>query len=136
MAELLAALREVQDRGRVLLGPVDGEGEGADQHDDAAGIGRVDGLDERFLFEVDRLAVDSLAAFAGEVHLGPAAGADGAVAHAEDGDVALAREIAQGSLRVTVGRDTSEADVDAFLGALPAVVERIRSVSAQPVAAR
>ncbi|MGH2378099.1 MAG: cysteine desulfurase family protein [Candidatus Limnocylindria bacterium] len=48
--------------------------------------------------------------------------------------IGLEREIAQGSLRVTVGRDTTEADVDAFVAALPPIVERIRSVSAQPVA--
>jgi cysteine desulfurase len=48
----------------------------------------------------------------------------------------LDREVAQGSLRITVGRDTTEADVDAFLDALPRVVARIRSVSAEPVAAR
>ena len=36
------------------------------------------------------------------------------------------REIAKGSLRVTVGRGTTGADVDAFLGALPAIVERVR----------
>jgi cysteine desulfurase len=46
----------------------------------------------------------------------------------------LDREVAQGSLRVTVGRDTTEADVDAFLAALPPIVGRIRSVSAEPVA--
>lgn len=46
----------------------------------------------------------------------------------------LEREVAQGSLRVTVGRDTTEADVDAFIAALAPIVERIRSVSAEPVA--
>jgi cysteine desulfurase len=48
--------------------------------------------------------------------------------------IGLEREVAQGSLRVTVGRDTTEADVDAFIAALPPIVERIRSVSAEPVA--
>ncbi len=48
----------------------------------------------------------------------------------------LDREVAQGSLRVTVGRDTTGADVEAFLAALPQVVERIRAVSQEPVAAR
>jgi len=48
--------------------------------------------------------------------------------------IGLEREVAQGSLRVTVGRDTTEADVDAFVAALPPIVERIRSVSAEPVA--
>jgi cysteine desulfurase len=36
------------------------------------------------------------------------------------------RETAKGSLRVTVGRATTEADVEAFLVALPKIVERIR----------
>ena len=36
------------------------------------------------------------------------------------------REIAKGSLRVTVGRSTTEADVDAFLDALAKVVDRVR----------
>ena len=49
--------------------------------------------------------------------------------------IGLEREVAQGSLRVTVGRDTTESDVDAFLAALPPIVERIRSVSAEPLSA-
>jgi len=36
------------------------------------------------------------------------------------------RELAKGSLRVTVGRSTTDADVEAFLAALPGVVARIR----------
>ncbi len=43
------------------------------------------------------------------------------------------RETAKGSLRVTVGRSTTEADVDAFLAALPGIVSRLRS--AAPVTA-
>jgi len=43
------------------------------------------------------------------------------------------RELAKGSLRVTVGRATTDADVDAFLAALPRVVERLRSASAVTV---
>ncbi len=39
-------------------------------------------------------------------------------------------ETATGSLRVTVGRGTTERDVDAFLAALPAAVARIRGASA------
>ncbi|MGI8877084.1 MAG: cysteine desulfurase family protein [Candidatus Limnocylindria bacterium] len=42
------------------------------------------------------------------------------------------REVAQGSLRLTVGRDTTEADVDALLEALPPIVARLRSISAEP----
>jgi cysteine desulfurase len=38
----------------------------------------------------------------------------------------IERELAKGSLRVTVGRSTTEADVDAFLAALPGVVSRLR----------
>src|SRR5205823_213027 len=42
------------------------------------------------------------------------------------------RETAKGSLRVTVGRATTESDVDAFLSVLPGVVARMRSASAVP----
>jgi cysteine desulfurase len=45
----------------------------------------------------------------------------------------LDRRVAQGSVRVSVGRDTSDADVDAFLAALPPIVERIREASAVSV---
>ena len=48
--------------------------------------------------------------------------------------IGLEREVAQGSLRITVGRDTTDADVDRLLDVLPRVVERIRSVSREPVA--
>ncbi len=44
----------------------------------------------------------------------------------------IEREVAQGSLRLTVGRDTTEADVDALLEALPPIVARLRSISAEP----
>jgi cysteine desulfurase len=43
------------------------------------------------------------------------------------------RETAKGSLRVTVGRATTDADVDAFLAVLPAIVARVRG--AAPVGA-
>jgi cysteine desulfurase len=43
------------------------------------------------------------------------------------------RELAKGSLRVTVGRSTTDADVEAFLAALPGVVARVRG--AAPVSA-
>ncbi len=49
--------------------------------------------------------------------------------------IGLDREVAQGSLRITVGRDTTDADVDRLLDVLPRVVERLRSVSQEPVAA-
>ena len=39
------------------------------------------------------------------------------------------RDTAKGSLRVTVGRSTTEADVDAFLAALPGIVARVRGTS-------
>jgi len=45
----------------------------------------------------------------------------------------LDRELAKGSLRVTVGRSTSEADVDAFVGALEHVVARLRDAAAVAV---
>ncbi len=48
--------------------------------------------------------------------------------------IGLAPEIAHGSLRVTVGRFTTAEDVDAFLEALPPIVERLRAMS--PVYAR
>src|SRR6266542_3893345 len=47
----------------------------------------------------------------------------------------LDRELAQGSLRLTVGRDTTEADVDALLDALPPIVARLRAASGVPVPA-
>ena len=42
----------------------------------------------------------------------------------------LERDLAQGSLRLTVGRETTEAHVDALLEALPPIVARLRAVSA------
>ena len=42
----------------------------------------------------------------------------------------LERDLAQGSLRLTLGRHTPEADVDALLEALPPIVARLRAVSA------
>jgi len=47
----------------------------------------------------------------------------------------LAREAAQGSLRVTVGRTTTEAEVDAFVSALGGVVARLRAAGG-PAGAR
>jgi cysteine desulfurase len=43
--------------------------------------------------------------------------------------IGLPREWALGSLRVTVGRGTTQPDIDAFLEALPAIVRRMRSAS-------
>jgi cysteine desulfurase len=45
----------------------------------------------------------------------------------------LDRELAKGSLRVTVGRATTEAQADAFVDALARVVSRLRSAAAVPV---
>jgi len=45
----------------------------------------------------------------------------------------LDRDVAKGSLRVTVGRSTTEADVDAFVGALEHVVARLRNAAAVAV---
>ena len=42
------------------------------------------------------------------------------------------RETAKGSLRITVGRATTDADIDRFLAALPAVVARLRSADTVP----
>lgn len=41
----------------------------------------------------------------------------------------IPHEIAHGSLRVTLGRDNEESDVDHFLEVLPPIVERLRSIS-------
>jgi len=45
----------------------------------------------------------------------------------------LDRDVAKGSLRVTVGRSTTEADVDAFVRALEHVVARLRNAAAVAV---
>ena len=45
----------------------------------------------------------------------------------------LERYVAQGSLRLTVGRATTDADVDALLAALPPIVARLREASAVSV---
>jgi cysteine desulfurase len=47
----------------------------------------------------------------------------------------LDRELAQGSLRLTIGRDTTESDVDALLAALPPIVARLRTASGATVPA-
>src|SRR6266542_3206969 len=41
----------------------------------------------------------------------------------------LERDLAQGSLRLTLGRSTTEADIDALLAALPPIVARLRAAS-------
>jgi len=41
----------------------------------------------------------------------------------------LSKETAEGSLRFTMGRNTTEAEVDTLLEVLPGIVERLRSVS-------
>lgn len=41
----------------------------------------------------------------------------------------LSHEIAQGSLRITLGRDNTEQDIDYCLEVLPGIVERLRSMS-------
>jgi cysteine desulfurase len=45
------------------------------------------------------------------------------------GACGIKREWAEGALRFTVGRDSTDADVDAVLEALPPIVERVRSFS-------
>jgi cysteine desulfurase len=47
----------------------------------------------------------------------------------------LDRDLAQGSLRLTLGRATTEADVDALLAALPPIVARLRAASGAAVPA-
>ena len=46
--------------------------------------------------------------------------------------IGLSREVAQGSLRLTLGRATTDEDVDVVLGELPRIVSRLRAAS--PVA--
>src|SRR5438876_455540 len=41
----------------------------------------------------------------------------------------LERELAQGSLRLTLGRGTTDADIDALLDVLPAIVARLRAAA-------
>jgi cysteine desulfurase len=48
----------------------------------------------------------------------------------------LSREWALGSLRVTLGRPTTEAEVDRLLAVLPGAVERLRALEVQPSAGR
>jgi cysteine desulfurase len=43
--------------------------------------------------------------------------------------IGLTHEIAHGSLRFTLGRDTVEADIDRVLAVLPKIVEKLRSMS-------
>ena len=47
----------------------------------------------------------------------------------------LPRDLAQGSLRLTLGRGTSDADIDALLAALPPIVARLRAASGAAVPA-
>ncbi len=49
--------------------------------------------------------------------------------------IGLDRDAAQGSLRLTVGRDTTDEDVDRLLEVLPAIVARLRAASQETVAA-
>jgi cysteine desulfurase len=41
----------------------------------------------------------------------------------------LSKESSEGSLRFTMGRNTTEAEIDTLLDVLPGIVERLRSVS-------
>jgi len=47
----------------------------------------------------------------------------------------LDRDLAQGSLRLTLGRDTTASDIDALLAALPPIVARLRAASGATVSA-
>ncbi len=49
--------------------------------------------------------------------------------------IGLERDLAQGSLRLTLGRATTDADVDALLDALPPIVARLRAASGSAVPA-
>jgi cysteine desulfurase len=41
----------------------------------------------------------------------------------------IPHEIAHGSLRLTLGRDNTEEDVETFIAVLPPIVERLRAMS-------
>ena len=43
--------------------------------------------------------------------------------------IGLSRELARGSLRLTIGKDNTEEDIDKVLEALPQIVKRLRSIS-------
>jgi cysteine desulfurase len=43
--------------------------------------------------------------------------------------IGLAPEFAHGALRFSLGRHTSEADIDQVLAELPGMVEKLRSIS-------
>jgi cysteine desulfurase len=43
--------------------------------------------------------------------------------------IGMPAEIAHGSLRVTIGRKTSEGEIDRFLIDIPLVIERLRDMS-------
>ena len=43
--------------------------------------------------------------------------------------IGVSRELADGSLRFTLGRTSTDADVDAVLGVLPGIVEKARRVA-------
>jgi len=49
--------------------------------------------------------------------------------------IGLDRDLAQGSLRVTLGRDTTAADVEGFVAALAPIVARLRAASGAAVPA-
>ncbi|MDK2814960.1 MAG: cysteine desulfurase, partial [Thermoanaerobacter sp.] len=43
--------------------------------------------------------------------------------------IGLSKELARGSLRLTIGKDNTEEDIDKVLEALPQIVKRLRSIS-------
>ena len=43
--------------------------------------------------------------------------------------IGLPHEIAHGSLRLSLGKDTTEEEIDTVIGALPGVVTRLREMS-------
>ena len=53
--------------------------------------------------------------------------------------IGLPAEKARGTVRFSLGRTTTDAEIDAVIGALPAIVEKLRGVAstfAQPLRAR
>jgi cysteine desulfurase len=43
--------------------------------------------------------------------------------------IGLSKELARGSLRLTIGKDNTEEDIDKVLEVLPQIVKRLRSIS-------
>jgi cysteine desulfurase len=104
-----------------LLASVDGVVESGDRSRKVAGTAHVcfEGVDsESLLFLLDRAGIAATAASS------CASGAQ-APSHVLEA-MGIPRELAAGSLRLSLGRTTTDADVDEALAAIPPAVERLR----------